>query len=41
MLSDRVEKYEDNHYPFKPVPGIDALPHLVESSGKTRATGAR
>jgi HTH-type transcriptional regulator / antitoxin HigA len=38
VLSDLVEKYEDDHYPVKPVTGIDALRHLVESSGKTRAT---
>jgi HTH-type transcriptional regulator / antitoxin HigA len=38
VLSDLVEKYEDDHYPIRPVAGIDALRHLVESSGKTRAT---
>jgi HTH-type transcriptional regulator / antitoxin HigA len=38
VLSDLVEKYEDDHYPIQPVSGIDALRHLVESSGKTRAT---
>ncbi len=40
VLSDLVEKYEDQHYPIKPVSGLDALRHLVESSGKTRATVA-
>lgn len=33
-----MEKYEDERYPIEPVSGIDALRHLVESSGKTRAT---
>jgi HTH-type transcriptional regulator/antitoxin HigA len=37
VLSDLVEKYEDEHYPIEPVSGLDALRHLVESSGKTRA----
>jgi HTH-type transcriptional regulator/antitoxin HigA len=37
VLSDLVEKYEDERYPIEPVSGIDALRHLVESSGKTRA----
>ena len=40
VLSDLVEKYEDQHYPIEPVSGLDALRHLVESSGKTRATVA-
>jgi HTH-type transcriptional regulator / antitoxin HigA len=40
VLSDLVEKYEDDHYPIQPVAGIDALRHLVESSGKTQATVA-
>jgi HTH-type transcriptional regulator / antitoxin HigA len=40
VLSDLVEKYEDDHYPIQPVAGIDALRHLVDSSGKTRATVA-
>jgi HTH-type transcriptional regulator/antitoxin HigA len=38
VLSDLVQKYEDEHYPIEPVSGLDALRHLVESSGKTRAT---
>jgi HTH-type transcriptional regulator / antitoxin HigA len=38
VLSDLVEKYEDQRYPIEPVSGQDALLHLVESSGKTRAT---
>ena len=38
MLSDLVENYEDERYPIEPVSGIDALRHLVESSGKTQAT---
>ena len=40
VLSDLVEKYEDDHYPIQPVAGLDALRHLVESSGKTQATVA-
>ena len=40
VLSDLVEKYENQHYPIEPVPGLNALRHLVESSGKTRATVA-
>ena len=40
VLSDLVEKYEDQHFPIAPVSGIDALRHLVESSGKTQATVA-
>jgi len=40
VLSDLVEKFEDQRYPIEPVSGIDALRHLVESSGKTRATVA-
>ena len=40
VLSDLVERYEDAHYPIQPVSGLDALRHLVESSGKTRATVA-
>ncbi len=40
VLSDLVEKYEDERYPIEPIAGIDALRHLVESSGKTRATVA-
>jgi antitoxin component HigA of HigAB toxin-antitoxin module len=38
VLSDLVAKYEDERFPIEPVSGIDALRHLVESSGKTRAT---
>jgi HTH-type transcriptional regulator / antitoxin HigA len=30
VLSDLVEKYEDDHYPIQPVAGIDALRHSVE-----------
>jgi HTH-type transcriptional regulator/antitoxin HigA len=37
VLSDLVEKYEDQHYPIEAVSGLDVLRHLVESSGKTRA----
>jgi HTH-type transcriptional regulator / antitoxin HigA len=40
VLSHLVEKYEDQRYPIEPVSGLDALRHLVESSGKTRATVA-
>jgi len=40
VLSDLVEKYEGQHYPIQPVSGLDALRHLVESSGKTQATVA-
>jgi len=40
VFSDLVEKYEDERYPIERVSGIDALRHLVESSGKTRATVA-
>jgi HTH-type transcriptional regulator / antitoxin HigA len=40
VLSDLVEAYEDQRYPIEPVSGLDALRHLVESSGKTRATVA-
>jgi HTH-type transcriptional regulator / antitoxin HigA len=38
VLSDLVEKYEDQHFPVEPISGLDALRHLVDSSGKTRAT---
>jgi HTH-type transcriptional regulator/antitoxin HigA len=38
VLSDLVEKYEDQHFPIEPITGLDALRHLVDSSGKTRAT---
>ena len=38
MLSDLVERFEDQRYPIQRVSGLDALRHLVESSGKTRAT---
>ena len=38
VLSELVEKYEDQRYPIQPVSGLDALRHLVESSGKTQAT---
>jgi HTH-type transcriptional regulator/antitoxin HigA len=38
VLSDLVEKYEDQHFPIEPIFGLDALRHLVDSSGKTRAT---
>jgi len=31
---------EDSRYPIEPVSGLDALRHLVECSGKTRATVA-
>ena len=37
VLSDLVEKYEDARYPIQPISGLDALRHLVESSGKTQA----
>jgi HTH-type transcriptional regulator/antitoxin HigA len=37
VLSDLVEKFENQRYPIQPISGIDALRHLVESSGKTRA----
>jgi antitoxin component HigA of HigAB toxin-antitoxin module len=40
VLSDLVEKYEDQRYPIERVSGLDALRHLVESSGKLRATVA-
>ena len=40
VLSDSVEKYEDEHYPIQRVSGIDALRHLVELSDKTQATVA-
>jgi HTH-type transcriptional regulator/antitoxin HigA len=40
VLSDLVEKYEHERYPIEPVSGLDALRHLVESSGKTRAAVA-
>jgi HTH-type transcriptional regulator/antitoxin HigA len=40
VLSDLVEKDEDQRYPIEPVSGLDALRHLVESRGKTRATVA-
>jgi hypothetical protein len=40
VLADLVEKYEDEHYPIEPVSGLDALRHLVDSSGKTQATVA-
>ena len=40
VLSDLVEKYEDQRYPIERVSGLDALRHLVEASGKTRATVA-
>ncbi len=40
MLSDLVQRYEDERFPIEPVSGIGALSHLVESSGKTRATVA-
>ncbi len=40
VLSDLVEKYEDQRYPIERVSGVDALRHLVDSSGKTRATVA-
>ena len=40
VLSDLVEKYEDQHDPIERISGLDALRHLVESSGKTRATVA-
>ena len=39
-MSDLVEKYEDEQYPIERVSGLDALHHLVEASGKTRATVA-
>ena len=38
VLSDLVEKYENERYPIEPVSGIDALRHLVECSGKTRTS---
>jgi HTH-type transcriptional regulator / antitoxin HigA len=38
VLSALVEKFESQRYPIQPISGIDALRHLVESSGKTRAT---
>ncbi len=38
MLSDLVKKYEDQHFPIEPISGLDALRHLVDASGKTRAT---
>ena len=40
VLSDSVEKYEDEHYPIQRVSGIDALRHLVQLSDKTQATVA-
>ncbi len=40
VLSDLVERYEDQRYPIERVSGLDSLRHLVESSGKTRATVA-
>ncbi len=40
VLSDLVEKFENRRYPIQPISGLDALRHLVESSGKTRATVA-
>jgi HTH-type transcriptional regulator / antitoxin HigA len=40
VLSDLVERYEDQRYPVERVSGVDALRHLVESGGKTRATVA-
>ena len=38
VLSDLVEKYEDQHFPIEPITGLGALRHLVHSSGKTRST---
>jgi HTH-type transcriptional regulator/antitoxin HigA len=38
VLSDLVEKYEDQRFPIEPISGLDALRHLIDSSGKTRAT---
>jgi HTH-type transcriptional regulator / antitoxin HigA len=40
VLSDLVEKYEDERYPIERVSGRDALRHFVEASGKTRANVA-
>ena len=40
VLSDLVERYEDERYPIERVSGLDDLRHLVESSGKTRAAVA-
>ncbi len=40
VLSDLIARYEDEHYPIEPISGLDALRHLVESSGKTQATVA-
>jgi HTH-type transcriptional regulator/antitoxin HigA len=40
VLSDLAEKFEDQRYPIQPVSGLDALRHLIESSGKTRGTVA-
>jgi antitoxin component HigA of HigAB toxin-antitoxin module len=40
LLADLIERYEDEHYPIEPVSGLDALRHLVEPSGKTRAAVA-
>jgi HTH-type transcriptional regulator / antitoxin HigA len=40
VLSDLVEKFEDRRYPIQPISGLDALRHLIESSGKTRAAVA-
>ena len=40
VLSDLVEKFEDQRYPIERVSGLDALRHLVESTGKTQTTVA-
>ena len=33
VLSDLVEKYEDQRYPIEPVSGLDALRHLIRRAG--------
>jgi HTH-type transcriptional regulator / antitoxin HigA len=37
VLSELIEKYEDEQYPIPAVPGVSMLRYLVESKGVTRA----
>jgi HTH-type transcriptional regulator/antitoxin HigA len=37
VLSDLIEKYEDEHYPIPAVSGLSMLRYLIESKGAARA----
>ena len=41
VLTDVIEKYEDNRYPVEDVSGVELLRFLLSEQGKTQAEVAR